>query len=50
MAAPQTDVRTWVWPLLRGCGLVVGTRLENTALATGSLRVLLHRVKRLLLE
>lgn len=36
--------------LLQGCGSVVGTRLENMILAMGSLQVLLHKVKRLLLE
>lgn len=35
---------------LWSCGPVVGTRLDNTISATGSVRVLLHRVKRLLLK
>lgn len=50
MASPQTDVHIWVLPLLQGCGSVVGTRLENMILAMGSLQVLLHKVRRLLLE
>lgn len=50
MATLQSDVCIWVLPLLRGSGSVVGTWLENTVLATGSLQVLLHKVKRLLLE
>lgn len=50
MATLQADVCIWALPLLQGCGSVVGTQLENTVLATGSLQVLLHKVKRLLLE
>lgn len=50
MATAQTDIHIWVSPVLQGCGFVVGTQLENTVLATGSLQVLLHKVKRLLLE
>lgn len=50
MASPQTYVHIWVLPLLQGCSSVVGTRLKNMVLATGSLQVLLHKVKRLLLE
>lgn len=45
MASPQTDVHIWVLPLLQGCACQ-GTQLENMVLATGSLQVLLHKVKK----
>ena len=50
MAVSQTDTHIWVLPLLQGCSSVVGTWLENILLATGSLQVLPHKVKRLLLK
>lgn len=49
MAAPQTDTSFGFCTLGR-LQSVVGMWLENTILAMGSLPVLLHKVKRLLLE